>query len=118
VYVREVEKAVALWRGRALLSLAWGEGVGGGTRGYVNGAAVLAAEGFEWRGELQAARSFTEPPARKHRGGEERRIQASSGPCEPNTTLRRPLCPPSLHPPLLHSSTPSPLLSQIGKINK
>lgn len=50
VYVHEVEKAVASWRGRALLSLAVGGGGGGGRRGYVNGAAVRAAEGFEWRG--------------------------------------------------------------------
>lgn len=27
-----------------------GGGGGGGRRGYVNGAAVRAAEGFEWRG--------------------------------------------------------------------
>lgn len=68
-----MEKAVALWRGRALLSLVGGGGggVGGGRRGYVNAAAVRAAQGFEWRGGvgrggggLQAARSFTEPPAR------------------------------------------------------
>lgn len=52
VHVHEMEKAVALCRGRALLSLVGvgGGGVGGGRRGYVNGAAVRAAEGFEWRG--------------------------------------------------------------------
>lgn len=52
MHAHEVEKAVALWRGRALLSLVEGgrgRGVGGGRRGYVNGAAVRAAEGFEWR---------------------------------------------------------------------
>lgn len=116
MHVHEVEKAVALCRGRALLSLVGvgGGGVGGGRRGYVNGAAVRAAEGFEWRerlgvggvGGLQAARSFTEPPARNTE--EKIKIQPSSEPCEPNTTCRRPppsAVPPSPSPSLLHSST-------------
>lgn len=117
VHVHEMEKAVALCRGRALLSLVGvgGGGVGRGRRGYVNGAAVRAAEGFEWRGgvgggELQAARSLTEPPARN--AEEKIKIQPSSEPCEPNTTCRRPRPPLSSVPPSPLSFTPTLLHSR------
>lgn len=49
----EVEKAVASRRG-GMLCYRWsgwwcGGGGVGGSRGYVNGAAVNPAQGFEWR---------------------------------------------------------------------
>lgn len=93
-------------------------------RGYVNGAAVLTAEGFECREWvegwgwwfLQAARSFTDPPARE--ADERRKIQPRNKPSE---AKHKPASAPSVHcPSIPHSSAPplrhfSPLFPQIGK---
>lgn len=83
-------------------------------RGYVNGAAVLTAEGFECREWvegwgwwfLQAARSFTDPPARE--ADERRKIQPRNKPSEAkHKPASSPLftVPPSHTPLLLRSAT-------------
>lgn len=89
VHVHEVEKAVALWRGRALLSLVGGGGggVGGGRQGYVNAAAVRAAEGFEWReeGRVGGGDSRQPGPSLNHQLATQRRGE------DKNSTKRRAL---------------------------
>lgn len=119
---REVEKAVAFGGvgGHVPLSLACavgrcGGGVGRGSRGYVNGAAVNVAQGFEWRWWRRKPPGWgwggnSRQPGLPVSRTEEKR------PCEPNGTRRCPHSSPPPPPPL-HLCTPpfSPFTSRIGR---